>query len=77
MTAEKPLTGKRVLLTRAIEQTRDLKQRLEKLGAIVLLLPAVSFSPPVDTVELDRAIQALASFDWILFTSTNAVRFFA
>lgn len=77
MNVELPLSGKRIVITRAIEQARDLKERLEKLGATVLLLPAVSFSTPADTAELDRAIRSLSSFDWILFTSANAVRFFA
>lgn len=77
MNAEKPLEGKRIVVTRAIEQARGLKERLENMGAVVLLLPAVSFSEPADTTELDRAIRALESFDWILFTSANAVRFFA
>ncbi|MBZ5641359.1 MAG: uroporphyrinogen-III synthase [Acidobacteriia bacterium] len=77
MNTAKPLDGKRIVVTRAIDQARDIKDRLENMGAIVLLLPAVSFSEPADTAELDRAIKALESFDWILFTSANAVRFFA
>jgi len=72
-----PLEGKRIVVTRAVEQSRELLARLESMGAIVLLFPAVSFSEPSDTVELDRAIRSLAEFDWILFTSANAVRFFA
>jgi uroporphyrinogen-III synthase len=77
MKAAKPLSGKRIVITRAVEQARDLKDRLENLGATILLLPAVSFSEPADVTELDRAIRSLESFDWILFTSANAVRFFA
>jgi uroporphyrinogen-III synthase len=73
----KPLHGKRIVLTRAVEQSRDLKAQLEALGATVLLFPAVSFSEPADTGELDRIIRNLAEFDWILFTSANAVRFFS
>ena len=76
MTVAKPLAGKRVVITRAVEQAREFKERLENLGATVLLLPAVSFSEPADASELDRAIRSLGSFDWILFTSANAVRFF-
>lgn len=71
-----PLQGKRILLTRAIEQSRELLARLESRGATVLLFPAVSFSEPADTSDLDRAIRSLGEFDWILFTSANAVRFF-
>jgi len=77
MSAEKPLDGKCVVVTRALEQSREMKERLEKLGARVLLLPAVSFSEPSDTTELDHAIRSLEAYDWLLFTSANAVRFFA
>jgi uroporphyrinogen-III synthase len=77
MNAARPLEGKRIVVTRAIEQARQLMARLELMGAIVLLFPAVSFSEPSDTAGLDRAIRSLGEFDWILFTSANAVRFFA
>ena len=77
MTAARALEGKRIVVTRAAEQSRDLVARLESMGAIVLLFPAVSFSEPADTADLDRAIRSLAEFDWILFTSANAARFFA
>jgi uroporphyrinogen-III synthase len=77
MNANKPLDGKCIVVTRAVEQSRDLKERLENLGARVLLLPAVSFSEPADTTDLDRAIHSLETYDWLLFTSANAARFFA
>lgn len=77
MTASRILEGKRIVVTRAPEQARDLVSRLESMGATVLLFPAVSFSEPADTTELDRAIRSLTEFDWILFTSANAARFFA
>lgn len=77
MSGEGPLRNKRIVITRAAEQAREFKQRLEALGAEVLLAPAVHFSEPSDTTELDRAIRSIATFDWILFTSANAVRFFA
>lgn len=73
----KPLAGRRIVVTRAPEQARELTQRLQELGATVISLPAVSFAEPEDFVPLDAAIAAIASFDWILFTSANAVKFFA
>ena len=76
MSAARPLEGKRIVVTRAVEQARELTARLENMGAVVLLFPAVSFSEPSDTTELDRAIRRLGEFDWILFTSANAARFF-
>ncbi len=77
MSAAGSLQGKRIVVTRAVEQARGLKVRLESMGATVLLFPAVGFSEPADTRELDRAIRSLSEFDWVLFTSANAVRFFA
>jgi uroporphyrinogen III methyltransferase/synthase len=74
---KKPLGGRRIVVTRAPEQAQDLVERLEQLGAEVLLLPTVSFCEPKDTASLDAALRSLDSFDWLLFTSANAARFFA
>jgi uroporphyrinogen-III synthase len=71
----KPLTGKRIVVTRAPEQAGELVRTLEHLGADVSLVPAVAFEPPEDSGPLDRALQELSRFDWVLFTSQNAVRF--
>lgn len=75
--AAKPLAGRRVVVTRAPEQAGELLAALEALGAEVLLLPTVEFAPPEDCTPLDRALAQLPNFDWILWTSQNAVRFFA
>jgi uroporphyrinogen III methyltransferase / synthase len=75
---KRPLSGRRIVVTRSPEQAALLARKLEELGAEVLLLPMVRFTePPAEQVEeLDRAIRDLAEFDWLLFTSGNAVRFF-
>ena len=70
-----PLAGKRVVVTRAPEQSQELVDALENLGAEVLLMPVVSFAPPEDSTELDAALRNKKDFDWMLFTSQNAVRF--
>ncbi|HEV2386350.1 MAG TPA: uroporphyrinogen-III synthase [Candidatus Acidoferrales bacterium] len=72
---EKPLNGRRVVVTRAAEQAADLKLRLEALGAEVLLLPLVEFGPAGDPAPLDRALAELPTFDWLFLTSQNAVRY--
>ena len=69
-----PLAGKRVVVTRAEEQSQELVDALENLGAEVLLMPTVSFAPPEDSTELDAALRSKKDLDWILFTSQNAVR---
>jgi uroporphyrinogen III methyltransferase / synthase len=71
-----PLTGKRVVVTRATEQAHELAHSLEALGAEVVLLPTVSFAAVENSQALDAALRRLAEFDWILFSSQNAVRFF-
>jgi len=72
----KTLAGRRIIVTRAPEQSLELARKLEELGAEVLLLPMVRFTGPPQTSELDQAIRVLDEFDWLLFTSANAVRFF-
>jgi uroporphyrinogen III methyltransferase/synthase len=76
MSLFQPLLGKRVVVTRAPEQAQELITRLAEAGAEVLLLPTLAFRPPEDPAPLDQAIRNLNQFDWILFTSRNAVRFF-
>jgi uroporphyrinogen III methyltransferase / synthase len=71
-----PLLGRRIVVTRAPEQAKELASQLSELGATVVLLPAISFAEPVDSGPLDAAIASLSSYDWILFTSANAARFF-
>lgn len=70
-----PLAGKRIVVTRASEQSQELVDALEYLGAEVLLMPTVSFAPPEDSTDLDAALKNKKDLDWILFTSQNAVRF--
>ncbi len=77
MDNSKPLVGKRVVVTRAPEQAGELLRELERLGAEVLLLPMVAFADPIDSAPLDASLRSLGRFDWVLFTSPNAVAFFA
>jgi uroporphyrinogen III methyltransferase / synthase len=74
---EKPLQSKRVVVTRAPEQARELCEALRVLGAEVLLMPTVSFAAAEDTAPVDAAIRRMGEFDWLVFTSQNAVRFFS
>jgi uroporphyrinogen-III synthase len=73
---QKSLAGRRIVVTRSPLQSEELARRLEDLGAEVILLPMVQFNKLADTTELDEAIANLPEFDWLLFTSANAVRFF-
>jgi uroporphyrinogen III methyltransferase/synthase len=71
-----PLFGKRIVVTRATEQAGSLAARLSELGAGVIELPTIEIRPPADPAPLDRAIAELETYDWVIFTSANGVRFF-
>ena len=68
------LSGKNIVVTRAAEQSDALMRELEARGARAILYPVVAFGPPEDFAPLDKALRGLASFDWLLLTSQNAVR---
>ena len=71
-----PLFGQRIVVTRDRRQSAELAEPLESLGAEVLLLPVIEIREPSDPKPLDAAIAALASYDWLIFTSANGVRYF-
>ena len=68
-----PLAGKRVVITRAEAQSATLAAALRAHGAEVISLPLIQILPPLDYAALDRALRDLAKFDWLIFTSQNAV----
>jgi uroporphyrinogen-III synthase len=68
------LFGHRIVITRAVEQTSDLVTKLERRGAIPISLPLVAFSTPENFAPLDAALRRWQEFDWVLFTSANAVQ---
>lgn len=69
----RPLFGKRVLVTRPREQAVDLVERLEAMGAEAIEAPMIRILPPEDYGPLDEACARVAEFDWIVFSSANAV----
>jgi uroporphyrinogen-III synthase len=72
--ATSPLAGKRIVITRAAAQSAELSQKLSELGAVPVLLPLVSFAAPDDFAPMDAGLIELGKFDWLIFTSENAVR---
>lgn len=72
----KPLFGKTILVTRARSQASELLQKLRDLGAHAIEVPTIEIRPPTSWKALDRALQNLKNYDWIIFTSVNAVKYF-
>jgi uroporphyrinogen-III synthase len=71
-----PLAGLRVVVTRAEHQSEGLAAAFEGAGARVELLPLLVVVPPADPRPLERAAAEAGSYDWIVFTSANAVEAF-
>lgn len=71
----KPLANKRVVVTRSQELAAPLCQKFEQLGATAVCFPVIQFAP-LKNETTTRALAQLNRYDWILFTSVNAVRFF-
>jgi uroporphyrinogen III methyltransferase/synthase len=72
----RPLSGRGILITRSAEQAGEFSGMLAGLGARVYECPTISIVPPEDCTELDQAIASLYTFDWVIFTSVNAVKYF-
>ncbi|MBI4875452.1 MAG: uroporphyrinogen-III synthase [Acidobacteria bacterium] len=74
--ADKPLAGRRVVITRAESQGGEFARKLAALGAEVVAFPTIAVSPPANPAPLDEALARLDQYDWLIFTSANGVRFF-
>ena len=85
----KPLFGKRIIVTRAREESRPVRHPaawdamsnrasklsacLEESGANVIELPTIKIMPISDYNRLDRSLRKIGEFDWLIFTSVNGV----
>jgi uroporphyrinogen-III synthase len=71
-----PLANKRILITRTRQQASELAIELEALGATPITIPTIEIAPPVSFAALDAALTCLGTYDWVIFTSPNAVEAF-
>ncbi len=72
----RPLFGKRILVTRARHQASALSKLLSEHGAQPIELPAIDIQATANTEELDQAISNVKCYHWIVFTSVNGVNAF-
>lgn len=73
---KKPLFGKRILVTRTRDQASELVMLLEDNGADCLEGSTIALVEPDSWVQADEALKDVGSYDWVLFTSINAISFF-
>lgn len=71
-----PLQDITLINTRAQTQSEGLTESLSELGAHVLEIPMISFEAPQNTGPIAAALSQIENFDWIIFTSVNAVEHF-
>ena len=73
---KRPLSGKRIVVTRTRKQASELSNQLRALGAEVVELPTIRIEPPTELREFAELVQDAHSYDWIIFTSPNGVEAF-
>jgi uroporphyrinogen III methyltransferase / synthase len=72
----RPLSGKRIVVTRTRKQAGALSDQLRDLGAEVIELPTIRIEPPSDLRAFAELVQDAHGYDWIVFTSPNGVTAF-
>jgi uroporphyrinogen III methyltransferase / synthase len=70
---DRPLSGKRIVVTRTRKQAGALSNQLRALGADVFELPTIRIEPPTDLREFAELVQDSHVYEWIVFTSPNGV----
>src|SRR6266545_2766391 len=73
---DRPLFGRRIVVTRSREQAGELVDMLEERGAEAIQAPTIRIAPAEDVAALDRACEDAGAYNWIIFTSANAVEHF-
>jgi uroporphyrinogen III methyltransferase/synthase len=73
----KPLSGMKILVTRAEAQNVPISEKLRGLGATPIELPTIAIVPPENTEVLEQSITRISEYDWVIFTSVHGVRFFS
>jgi uroporphyrinogen III methyltransferase/synthase len=72
-----PLAGKRILVTRAALTAGELVREIQRYGGIPVVFPTIEIGPATSWGECDRSIDQIGSYDGLIFTSANGVRYFA
>ncbi|NLB88937.1 MAG: uroporphyrinogen-III C-methyltransferase [Syntrophomonadaceae bacterium] len=72
----KPLWGKRIIVTRARAQASGLVEKISELGGLPIEFPTISIEKEDNYTALLNAFKNISNYDWIVFTSVNAVEIF-
>lgn len=70
------IKGKKILITRGKSQGKEFASQIMELGGIPIEIPLITFQHTRNQAVIETIMTTIPSFDWIVFTSSNAVRFF-
>lgn len=73
-TSFKPLAGRKIVVTRPVEEAEVLSEKLRGLGATTVELSTIKIIPPEQLELLNHAVKKLEEYDWVVFTSIHGVR---
>jgi uroporphyrinogen III methyltransferase/synthase len=73
MDKDRPLAGKKIVVTRARAQADDLAEQIEAAGGQVFEFPTIEIQPPENFADFDAAVEKIENYHWLIFTSVNAV----
>jgi uroporphyrinogen III methyltransferase/synthase len=73
---DRPLFGRRIVVTRTRQQAGALSAQLRSLGAEVTELPTIKIVPPENLMEFGELVRDSFQYDWVVFTSPNGVTAF-
>ncbi|WP_438483074.1 uroporphyrinogen-III synthase [Oleiharenicola lentus] len=74
--SKQTFAGRRIVVTRPREQATEWRARLEALGGEVIELPLIQVSKEVNLDTLAEVFQEIGTYEWIVFTSVNGVKYF-
>ena len=69
-----PLSGRRVLVTRALHQAGKFSKEIRELGATTVEVPVIEIGPPESYAPFDDALRHLDRYDWLILTSSNTIK---
>jgi uroporphyrinogen-III synthase len=74
MSSDRPLAGRRIVVTRTRDQAGNLTEALARRGASVIELPTIEIVPPDSYEAIDAALINIDTYQWLIVTSANTVR---
>ena len=76
MTIAKPLSNKKILVTRGVEQGQEFAKKISEAGGEPILIPLITFELPKNTNSIEHVVNNLHMYEWLVFTSKNGVEYF-